>query len=816
MNFVYRFLIIVGMVYGSLGQASANRRVETINSVWRFQKANAGGQLFDPNYDDKAWTVVSIPHCWNNMDANDEELGYYRGAGWYRKNIRIDRAMAGKQVDIFFEGANQVTDIWVNGQHVGQHKGGYTRFNFDITPFLKFGEANHFCIRVNNEHNVDIPPLSADFTFFGGIYRDVYLRYKEPVHIATDNFASSGVYITTPQVNEEKALVNIRSLLANHTEKSQTVILSHRLIDEDGQEVGTFSAKVKLPRGKNSERATDKITIDSPNLWSPDSPYLYRVVTQVYDAKTKQLLDEVINPLGFRWFEFTADKGFFLNGKSLKLIGTNRHQDYKDLGNALTDEMHLSDIRLLKKMGGNFLRISHYPQDPVVLETCDRLGILSSVEIPIVNAITESEAFSENCLYMAREMVHQDFNHPSVIVWSYMNEVMLRPPFKGDEERMKIYHASVAELGGAIENVLRTEDGTRYTTISFHGNPKAYEEAGLIEIPMIQGWNLYQGWYSGKFDGFGQFLDNIKKKYPHKPQFITEYGADVDPRLHTFEPERFDFTSEYANKYHEYYLDAIKKRDFVAGATIWNLNDFYSESRADAVPHVNNKGITGVDRELKDTYLYYKMNFNPQPSVMIGSRNWLIRGGVADSASNSCLQPVTIYSNLPKIEVFHNGISVGHYPVVNHKITLQVPFVHGRNTLEASALHEGNKIVDVLDIDFRLVPFNLKSKETRFEEINVMLGTKRYFENRMHSQIWIPEQAYRPGSWGYIGGKPYHKTTKYGSQPTSEIDIIGTENDPIFQTQRIDIEAFKMDVPDGQYAVYLYWAELEADKERET
>jgi beta-galactosidase len=804
---------IICLLFGTLLKATNPRINQSINQFWKFSK----GEFTDAQkaiFDDSVWESVSIPHTWNKDDAVDETPGYYRGTGWYRRFFNIPAEKKDKEIYISFDGVCQEAELFINGQSVGTHLGGYTRFVFDISKFVKFGEPNIFVVKVSNKYNENIPPLSADFTFFGGIYRDVNLIYTEKQHISTTDYASSGVYIKTPSVSENEAIVQIKTLVSNDNNTVQNLRIESNILSPTGETVFSKSIAVKIPAGSTQPVEQKDIKITSPQLWSPDSPSLYKVVTRVYDAKSGVLLDEVVNPLGLRWYEFLAEKGFFLNGKSLKLIGTNRHQCFLNMGYALPDEIHVRDIKLLKEMGGNFLRVSHYPQDHVLMEMCDKLGIICSVEIPIVNAITEKEAFTNNCLNMAREMVMQDFNRPSVLIWAYMNEVLLRPPFAKDSVRNAVYFNNVGALASKIENQIRLDDPSRYTMIPCHGNMDAYMSAGLSEVPKIIGFNLYQGWYGGQFDGAEEFLRIAKQKVPNKPFLLTEYGADVDPRLHSFEPQRFDYTQEYANLYHEHYIKMIMSLPWLSGANIWNLNDFYSEERAYAMPNVNIKGITGLNREKKDTYLEYQVTLLKTRVVFIGGSNWKIRGGNADN-NGVCIQPVKVYSNQKTIELFLNGKSLGNKPINDNIAQFNVPFISGENTLDAVS-GENGMVRDQLKVDFRAVPFNLKNTVSPFTEINVMLGSKRYFEDKTNSVIWIPEKEYTAGSWGFVGGKPYAKKTRYGAQPASDMDILGTTNDPVYQTARVGLDAFKMDVPDGKYTIYLYWAELQTDKELKT
>lgn len=797
-----------------VGWAQAQQRVVyTINDGWKFTK----GSPFEAQLtgcDDSSWETVNIPHTWNDKDADDETPGFYRGPVWYRKQLFIDKSQEGRRAVIYFEGANQEVRFYLNGQFVGEHKGGYTRFCFDITPHLRYGQENLFAIYVNNVYNPNIPPLSADFTFFGGIYRDVYLQFMNPVHIATNDYASSGVYIRTPEVNNSAASVEITTLLTNDMPQAAEIRVENIICDADGKEVKKTQAEVKLAAGETKTDISKKIKIDSPRLWDIDDPYRYMVYTRILDKRKGTLLDEVVNPLGLRWFKFDSEKGFFLNGKGRKLIGTARHQDYFQKGNALRDELHVQDVLLLKEMGGNYLRVSHYPQDPVIMEMCDKLGIVTSVEIPVVNAVTETEEFLHNSVEMAKEMVRQDFNRPSVMIWGYMNEIFLRRPYT-EGKQLEDYYRFTEKVARALEATIREEDPSRYTMMAYHNMPQYYEDAHLTEIPMIQGWNLYQGWYEPDINEFQRLLDRAHKAYKGKVLMVTEYGPGVDPRVHSYQPERFDFSQEYGLVYHKHYLNEMMKRPFIAGSSLWNLNDFYSESRVDAVPHVNNKGVVGLNREKKDVYWFYKTALSRRPILVIGNREWKSRGGVVNTAQKECIQSVPVFSNAEEVELFVNNKSLGKKKIEDNYALFDVPFVGGENLLEAVAVTGDNKLRDMLRIQFQLVGSQLKDEAVPFTELNVMLGSPRYFEDRAANVAWIPEQEYKPGSWGFIGGTSYRRQTGFGTMLGSDIDIHGTDMNPIFQTQRVGIKSFKADVPNGEYSVYLHWAELESDKERE-
>lgn len=772
--------------------------ITTLNEGWQFR-------LPEQTND---WTPVAFPHTWNADDAADDVPGFYRGMGEYRRTLRADSTWTGRELFLYFEGANQVTQVYVNGQLAGTHKGGYTRFCIRITPFFHFGEDNELVVRVDNSHNPGIPPLSADFTFFGGIYRDVYLVAKSPVHLSMTDCASTGVYVRTPQVDRESAQVELEALLNNDSPQQRRVAYTFEIIAPDGKQIASLSGKTRLTANVQNQSIRTAIRIAHPTLWDVDAPHLYRVLVKVKDAATGKLLDSQTESFGLRWFAFSGETGFSLNGRPLKLIGTSRHQCFGGKGYALDDALHIQDVRLLKEMGGNFLRVSHYPQDPLILSLCDQLGIITSVEIPIVNAITESDEFLQNCLTMQEEMIKQNRNHPSVVIWAYMNEVMLRPPYDKKDARYEPYCQEVLRQAQAIEALTRQLDNERRTMIPFHESLDTYEHVGLVTLPHIVGWNLYGGWYSAGVQGFERFMQRFHEKYPAIPMIISEYGADVDNRIHSDKPERMDFSVEYGDIFQEHYLQEIQHASFLSGANVWNLNEFYSEPRTDAVPHVNLKGIVTLQRQPKNTYWLYKANLSAEPFVRIADGDWTHRAAPLNAAGvyNATIK---VYSNQPFIALHHNGKFIGEKATEGGMARFTVAMTNGTNRLEATT-GAPLRCTDTQTIQLLGIPQKL---DETFTELSVLLGTKRSFTDPETHVCWIPEQEYRPGSWGYVGGEANRPKSWSGVLPANAVDILGCEADPIYQTQRMDLSAFRADVPDGVYAVYLHWADLTKEEQ---
>jgi beta-galactosidase len=804
-----KIFFIILVLFCSSGELFAQQSIKlSLNSNWLFHKGEIKKTNDNPEKPDE-WENINLPHTWNAQDVSDDVPGYYRGVGWYRKTFFLPSDYKQtKSVYLNFQGVNQEADIYVNGQLAYKHIGGYTAFTFCINDFLKSdtGEnVNEISVKVNNSYNKNIPPLNADFSFYGGIYRDVFLLTTNKIHFDLGTLGSSGICVRTPQVNSKEGIVEIVTKIANQSEKVSSFILLTQLIDADNKVLKQVYKNVVVNGGEKTV-CTDTFKIIKPSLWSPDHPNLYRVISKLLVKDSKSVIDVENTYFGMRWFKFSADSGFFLNGRPMKLLGANRHQDYEGLGNALPNALHENDIKSLKAMGANFIRISHYPQDPAILQACDRLGILASVEIPIVNKINESPIFTENALHMQKEMISQNFNHPSVIIWGYMNEPFLEKVYPEGSPEQARYYQNMVTLAKKLDSLSHKEDNSRYTMISCHEEFDPYFKSGLAQVPQIVGWNLYFGWYEKGLQNLDIFLNKHHQLLPNKPMILTEYGADADSRLHNLNTSQsFDKTIEYQLKYHQYYLSRIKKLPYVSGAALWAFVDFNSERRQEATPHMNTKGVLTSKRETKETYYFYQANLLKTPFLQIGAETWKLRSGLADS-KNECLQPVNVYSNRTQVELWNNGILLGTRAVDQGVATFMVPFKNGTNLLKA-VVH-GNKLVSFVAVDFKLLPRYLNNIAQPFSNLNVSLGDARTFVDPLTKEVWLPEQEYRTGSWGYVGGAVFglnkDQRMPYGS---SKI-ISGTANQSIFQTQRVGLSHFIFDVPNGSYEVTMHFAEL--------
>ncbi len=791
------FLIVIALSCLS-GSLYAQRFVTTLNEAWKFNKSD-DARYAKPEFNDSKWETVTIPHCWNAEDAL-QTSNYYRGPGWYRKNLNLSPS-PDKRYLLHFEGASIVTDIFVNGEKAGSHEGGYTAFSFDITPFLRTG-TNEIAIRVNNASRNDIPPYSGDFTFWGGLYRDVYLVETNPVHFRTDNNGSKGIFFETPSVSEKTAHLIVRGELTNDLSSAEKLRVVASLQDATGKEVGSFSSPLKVS-GKTTAAFNLKTDLTAPHLWSPADPYLYHMVVRIVEPSSGKVLDELTDHLGIRWFSADTQNGFMLNGKPLKLLGVCRHQDYVGLGSALTNDMHRRDARLIKEMGANFIRIAHYPQDPAFLDACDEEGILAWEEIPIVNYVPDNKGFADNSKKNLTEMIRQHYNHPAVVMWGYMNEVLLQSDFNEKEKPVKEKTAQrTVALAKELEHIVRTEDPGRLSTIAWH-NSQIYNQSGMGDVPNIIGWNMYSGGPANGFIDFGRQMDNDHNKYPNRPEFISEYGIGADKRVHTLHPSGYDYSCEYQQLFHESYMPQILARKFIIGSTVWNFIDFGSGFRQESTSHMNNKGLVYMNREPKDTYYYYKALLRTDPVIHIASRDWNERKGIAANDGDRFVsQPIKVYSNLSQVELFLNGKSLGIQRPSNRNTVYQVPFVNGDNVLEAKSAVADSLALDAMTVHFAVQPYDLR-KAGKDIEIGINAGSNCFYNDSYSHLIYEPDQPYREGSWGYIDD-----TTK--SQESHEVriysEIKATTQGPLFQTMREGVKTYKFDVPDGDYEVTLSFA----------
>ena len=780
----------------------AQRLNVTINSGWYFHKGDIS--LAENDFSSNLWERINLPHTWNNHDAFDEVKGYYRGIGWYAKQLPIPEQWKNNRVILHFEGANQTAEVFVNGKSVGTHKGGYTAFNFDITSLLKFRENNILQIKIDNKHDPNIPPLNADFTFYGGIYRNIRLLVTNPIHFDVTNYASDGVFIETPLVNSQQASMTVRGDVVNHSTVNKNLLIETVLYDETGKEVTKKSVKLDVKAAEKAPFIIKDLQVTNPELWSPESPYLYRSITRVIDpAKTNVIYDEFSHPVGFRWFEFSGKDGFKLNGKKYDLKGANRHQDFEGLGNALPDVYHRNDFERIKSLGFNFVRLAHYPQAPEVYRACDELGLLVWTEIPIVNEITDSKDFTENCLNMLKEQIRQTYNHPSVILYGYMNEIlikMLSDKKLTEPERTKIA-TDTRNLALKLNTLAKEEAPNRNTVMAIHYDD-GYNQYEVSTIPDVIGYNLYFGWYYDNLQDLTSFLDKEHAHYPNRPIIVSEFGADADVRIHALEPRPWDFSEEYQIVLNTSYLKQLAALPYLAGYALWNFADFGAENRADAIPFINQKGIFNYNRTEKDVIGLFRATNLTEPVLQFASCNYTSRCAMENLPNTGiCRSPITVFSNGKQVKLILNGKEIGEKEVIDRQVSFDVPFINGKNILEAQ---DDRNRRDYLTINYTVIPTNLTSWEGDALAVNV--GSYVTFVDPETKIIWIPDKQYTQESWGRIGGNIFQRNDRQIKIGISD-NILETNCNPLYQTFVQDIERYRFDVKDGVYCITLCFVE---------
>ena len=749
----------------------AQREMKTINDNWEFRKSI-----------DESWESVNLPHTFN-IDAY-QQRNYYQGKGFYRRTLVLPEIVAERRYYMKIDAASKAANIRVNGKEVGSHVGGYTACIVDITEYIR--KENLIEITVDNGRK-DITPISADFTFWGGIYRDVWLISTPKQHFNMSNMGSDGIFISTPPVvNEKRGVLKVKCEVTNDSHESSILEVRSAIYSPQGKLLQTIKQKQKLKSGETYIFENTSGAIESPDLWSPETPSLYLVKTTLVDPKSGKLLDEKNHKVGFRWFTFDGSKGFFLNGKSYKLRGLNRHQDQAPAGVALDDEAHRRDIFLMKELGCNFIRISHFPQDDAILEMCDELGLLAWEEIPIINIVPNTPGYDDNCEYNLREMIRQHYNHSSVITWGYMNEILLTAPSIGKPEWLACKERTV-NLAQRLEAVLKEEDPGRASVMAFNMT-NLYNEIGLNLVDVV-GWNLYHGWYVDKLKDFNAWCEDQHRRYPDQPMIISEWGAGSDKRLHSTQGRAFDFSIEYQQTYIEHYLPFIENTEWISGCAYWNFIDFNVAARQESMPRVNNKGLAYNNRIWKDVAYYFKAMWRKDiPVIRIASRDWEMRTGEINKP-----QSIKIYSNMPEVELFINGQSIGCQKIANCHTVFNVILPEGISVLMAQGIKNGKTVQDAMTIQFKSLP-NIAEGD----ELAINVGSNCYFTSDISNLTWLPDQPYTAGGWGYIGGKA-HSTTS---------EIYNTLDGPIYQTWREGNWSYKIDAPIGEYEIELLIADV--------
>ncbi|WP_294345838.1 glycoside hydrolase family 2 TIM barrel-domain containing protein [Sphingobacterium sp.] len=715
-------LILIGILLLNV-QA---RTVVPFNTSWTFKKGPFSPSSLDYNqlFEGK-WQLVNLPHTWNANDMQTKEIKsgslgknerFYTGDAYYRKSFVPETAWKGKRIFIRFEGVNTNTEVYVNNQplsakegkndltydntqrngsynFVGRHQGGYSAFVLELTNLLQFGKENEILVKVNNEATPQVIPVNHTlFPMYGGIYRPVELIVTDNINIAVNDFASKGIFITQKNVSKKTADVAVKIKIDNKSGKKQPIELLTTVFEKDGSiKTKQSTPYTLLPQGR--QIFTQEIPVKNPHLWQGlDDPYLYKVVTQI--KKNNEVIDEVTVPLGLRKFELRTGEGFFLNDIKYPLYGVCRHQDRLGKGSALSNADHEEDLAIIKEMGATSIRLAHYQQSEYFYSKCDSIGLLIWAEIPFVNRVTTLE--ENNAQQQLKELIRQNFNHPSIYIWGMHNEVYTPTAYTVD-------------LTTKLNDLAKSEDPDRYT-VSVSGY-------NVIDHPVnnnadVQGINHYFGWYNGeledksaKDDDVASWTKRISEAFKDYRIIFSEYGAEAIPEDQAEEIGNFGnqwsnpafFPEEYATKFHEVHWGVIAKSPIFLGSYVWNTFDFATPITALNVNPRNYKGLVSFDRKLKkDGFYWYKANWSKEPVLYITQRRMMNRGNK--------ITAVTVYSNRGEPTLIVNGhlikgAKIGQTNV--HYIFENVKLKMGKNTVEAKIRpKDGNILTDHIEWNY--------------------------------------------------------------------------------------------------------------------
>jgi beta-galactosidase len=657
------------------------QNVTAITDGWKFVRADANGAEA-PGFDDSSWMVVSVPHTWNDKDTL-KGGNYYRGPAWYRVKLAIPESAKGKRVFVHFEAASIVADVYFNGVRLGQHRGAFTAFCYELTPHIRWNGENVLAVRVDNSSFKDVAPLSGDFNMFGGIYRPVWLVIKSSVCITPLDYASPGIYLKQTKVSKEEAIVDVLAKVSNGLDERATVQSRVSIIGSNSIIVAQAEGEVQVQPGQ-TKSVNHRIRIENPRLWNGrKDPYLYEVKVELLcDGKVVDEIGGTLGALGLRYFSVDVNKGFFLNGEPYPLHGVNRHQDRIGRGWAISYADQEEDANLILEIGATCLRLAHYPHSNYFHSLCDKNGLVVWAELPLVNQVFDTPEFRENAKQQLTELIRQKYNHPSIMLWSLYNE--LGNSGKCDDPRV---------LLNELQSLAKQEDPTRLTTAA--SNDPSSRWPGVRAIADLIAWNTYPGWYRGIPPQMAQDIDKYKRDANDKPVGISEYGAGASIKHHEQNMKKGLRTDgpwhpeEWQAIVHEETYAAIEARPYVWGSYVWAMFDFASAWRREGDANgINDKGLVTADRKTrKDAFYFYKAKWITEPLVYITSRRHVER----DDPNTA----VKVYSNCDSVELKVNGQSMGN--VSGKGCIFKWPDVRlkeGRNTIEAIATRNGKTCTD--------------------------------------------------------------------------------------------------------------------------
>jgi beta-galactosidase len=668
--------------------ARGPRTVVSFNGDWRFHRGDEASASA-PEFRDESWDRVTLPHTWNARDAVPGK-DFYQGPGWYRKEFTPDAAWKQNRVFIRFEAASLVAEVFLNGGKLGEHKGGFSAFSFELTPHLRFGAKNLLALRLDNRRRPDVSPLGGDFTIFGGIYRPVSLIVTGAVAFTPLDYASPGVYLKQIAVSDNSAEVEVTAKVTNGSKLPRKVSALVTVFDARKRKVASARGSRSVPADETGALA-EKVTIPKPHLWNGVSdPYLYTARIDLLEGG--KVIDSLEQPLGLRYFHIDPARGFVLNGKPLQIRGVCRHQDWEGPGWAISEKEQDTDMALMREMGVNGVRLVHYQHNDYFHGLCDRNGLLTWAEMSQVDRVRGTPEYRENVRQQLRELIRQNFNHPSIVMWSLYNEI-------GSSNRGPDAPAPIVL---DLNDLAHAEDPTRPTT-GAASNDTIQNLPDVVRATDLVSLNTYPGWYSGKPEDMAGLIDKWNAFYGSKGMSLSEYGAGAGIHQHqqnmTAHPAPTGrlHPEEWQAIAHEGNYAAIRERPSVWGSFLWVMFDFASVGRHEGeIDGINDKGLVTRDRKVrKDAFYFYQANWTNEPMAYITSRRDAERAAPATD--------VKVYSNCPKVALKVNGKSYASVPGSGLHVFVwkEVALSEGDNRVEVEAESGGRTVRDSCNWQYR-------------------------------------------------------------------------------------------------------------------
>lgn len=623
------------------------RKIISLDKEWKFTKESQNNVTELSG----VWSAIDLPHTWNAVDGHDGNGSYDRGSYWYQKTFDAPKQpLAGGRTYVEVLAAGQQASVYVNGQKVCYHEGGYSIFRADITDYVKETD-NQLVINCSNEYKDSVYPQSADFTFYGGLYRGVNLISVPDTHFDLDYYGGPGVYVT-PKPCQGGANFEIVSYVTNPGE-DYTILYS--ILDAEGNEVAGGC------RPSNDTKIT--LFVPEATLWEIDAPYLYTVIARI--ERRNETVDEITVRAGVRSFSCDPNKGFIMNGVETPLRGVSRHQDMLYKGNALTREDHYHDAAMIKELGANTIRLAHYQHSQDFYDACDEYGFVVWAEIPFISVFNKDPAAHENCISQLKELIIQNYNHPSICFWGISNEILIG----GISEKLVENHKELNALAKEM-------DPTRLTTIAHVSMTPV--ESPMHHITDVISYNHYFGWYGGKMEDNGPWFDKFHAMHPDLCVGVSEYGCEGVITNHGPNPACKDYSEEYQALYHEHMAKVLAERPWLWSSHVWNMFDFGCAARKEGgVAGRNNKGLVTMDRKTKkDSYYVYQAYWSKKPMVHICGRRYAQRAGESTQ--------IRVYSNQPEVLLLIDGTEVAKQSA-DKVFVFEVPFAKGVHSIVAKA-----------------------------------------------------------------------------------------------------------------------------------